>query len=155
MSSVLPGCGVLSSESSRGRRPLDDTELPRRKSDNELRRSDDVELLFECAVMWGVPGGVMAPLSCNMRTSCVPMVDERRLVGDAGGVDRVRATSGFGTARLYSRPNVLSVRTWSCGGCLFSVAIVGGDVNLDGSSLESGNVNRGSSAISFPRESVT
>lgn len=62
MSSVLPGCGVLSNEARRGRL-VDETELPRRRLDNELRKSDEVELLLECDALFGVPGGVRAPLS--------------------------------------------------------------------------------------------
>lgn len=159
MSSVLPGCGVLSRESSRGR-PLDDTELPRRRSDSELRKSDDAELILECAEMFGVPGGVIAPLSCSIRISCVPMVDERRLVGDAGGVEMVRVADRLGclpgTARLYPSLNAVSVCTCSSGSGFFSAFVADGvnlgcDVNIDDSSPDSGKVNRGSSAIiSFP-----
>lgn len=112
MSSVLPGCGALSSEFSRGR-PRDDTELPRRRLDRELRNSDETELLFECDERFGVPGGVRALLSCNMRASWVPMVVERRLVGDGGGVDRGRATGDFGsfpgTARFFPSLDAPSV----------------------------------------------
>jgi hypothetical protein len=93
MSSVLPGCGDSSSDS-RGRLS-DDIELPRRKSDKELRKSEDVELDLECEVLPGVMGGVTAPLLCILRGSCAPMVKDRFRVGEVGGVERVRTTNGL------------------------------------------------------------
>jgi hypothetical protein len=87
VSSVLPGCGDASSDS-RGRFS-DDIELPRRKVDKELRKSDDVELDLECDTLPGVMGGVTAPLLCTLRGSGAPMVMDRFLVGDIGGVESV------------------------------------------------------------------
>jgi hypothetical protein len=87
VSSVLPGCGDASSDS-RGRFS-DDIELPRRKVDKELRKSDDVELDLECDTLPGVMGGVTAPLLCMLRGSGAPMVMDRFLVGDIGGVESV------------------------------------------------------------------
>jgi hypothetical protein len=84
---VLPGCGDASSDS-RGRFS-DDIELPRRKVDKELRKSDDVELDLECDTLPGVMGGVTAPLLCMLRGSGAPMVMDRFLVGDIGGVESV------------------------------------------------------------------
>ena len=84
---MLPGCGDASSDS-RGRFS-DDIELPRRKVDKELRKSDDVELDLECDTLPGVMGGVTAPLLCMLRGSGAPMVMDRFLVGDIGGVESV------------------------------------------------------------------
>jgi hypothetical protein len=93
MGSVLPGCGDSSSDS-RGR-VSDDTESPRRKLDKELRKSDDVELDLECEMLPGVMGGVTAPLLCILRGSCAPMVNDRFLAGEVGGVERVRTGTGL------------------------------------------------------------
>jgi len=90
---VLPGCGDASSDS-RGRLS-DDMESPRRKVDKELRKSDDVELDLECDAPPGVIGGVTAPLLCMLRGSCAPKVIDRFLVGEVGGVERVRTATGI------------------------------------------------------------
>jgi hypothetical protein len=94
-------------ESSRDGRPEgDDIELPRRRHDNEARKSEDAELLFECDAPVGVAGGVRAPLSCIANVVCVPRVKERLRVGESGGVEMVRKFAGLeflrpGTVSLY------------------------------------------------------
>lgn len=90
---MLPGCGDSSSDS-RGRL-RDDIESPRRRLDNELRKSDDVELDLECEALPGVMGGVSAPLLCMLRGSCAPIVTDLFLVGEVGGVESVRTANGL------------------------------------------------------------
>jgi hypothetical protein len=60
----------------------------------------------------GVAGGVSAPLLRVLAASFEPRVEERMLVGESGGVDRVRRFEGReslepGTASLY--PSLISV----------------------------------------------
>jgi len=88
MGSVLPARCDSSSDSRD--RLIDDIESPRRKVDSELSKSEDADPDFECDML-GVRGGVIMPLSCMLWRCCAPMVEARCLVGDAGGVYRVRA----------------------------------------------------------------
>lgn len=150
MSSALPD---FVDESREDRGPeLEDVESPRRRFDNVLRKSDEEELLLACEIVVGVAGGVIAPLSCKPRGSDVPMLDDRYLVGDSGGVDTVLVFVGFeyplppGIVRWYPAPAVVLV--WSCS-CGWLVVVRGHVLKKSLPSFGKGNENRGSSAILF------
>jgi hypothetical protein len=89
---VLPG---LIQSSSDGRPVDDDIESPRRRLDNEVKKSDADEPLFACRALVGVAGGVSAPLSCIAAGACEPSVIERMRIGESGGVDAVREFTGL------------------------------------------------------------
>jgi hypothetical protein len=106
---VLPG---LIQSSSEGRPVDEDIESPRRRLDNEVKKSDADEPLFACSALVGVAGGVSAPLSCMVVDDCEPSVIGGMLIGESGGVDTVLGFIGLeclrpGTASLY--PSLASV----------------------------------------------
>lgn len=67
----------------------DDVESPRRRLESVLKKSDDMEVDLECEEQVGVIGGVRAPLLCKVRGSSAPMVEDRILDGESGGVEMV------------------------------------------------------------------
>ena len=67
----------------------EDVESPRRRLESVLKKSGDTDSDFECEARVGVMGGVRAPLSCKLHGPSVPMVEDRILVGESGGVEMV------------------------------------------------------------------
>jgi hypothetical protein len=114
-SSVLPG---LTDSSSDGRLVVDDKESPRRRLDNEIKKSEEAEYVRECEVLVGVAGGVMAPL-CILVQSGDIRANEYMHVGESGGVDMARRFEGLecvcpGMASLYPSFRSVLMLSWIC-----------------------------------------
>lgn len=82
------------------------------------------------------------------------MVEDRSLVGDSGGVDKVRSGSGLesllpGTVSLYPSLKSDADRRFSCVVSPFPGILMGGDLFASLTDLEGGKVNCGSPAIMY------
>ena len=87
---MLPG---LVESSSDGLLLRDESESPRRRSDSDVKKSEDAKIDLEWV---GVAGGVMEPLACSFGVCGVSIVLDRVRLGESGGVIVLRK-AGLGT----------------------------------------------------------